>query len=85
MKRCEELRADVEAALGEHFGRAVPLALVVEGSAPPPDVAEVEVEEDEPVVDVHELDDAPADNRTGIDRIAEAFPGAELLQEDAGA
>jgi DNA polymerase-3 subunit gamma/tau len=85
VKRCEEMRADVEAALGEHFGRAVPLALVVEGSAsaPPPAVAEVEADE-EIVVDVHELDDAPVDHRTSIDRIAEAFPGAELLQEDAG-
>jgi hypothetical protein len=33
---------------------------------------------------VHELVDAPPDNRTGIDKLAAAFPGAELLQEDAG-
>lgn len=33
--RCEELRADVEAALNEHFGRPVPLRLVVGGAADP--------------------------------------------------
>jgi hypothetical protein len=41
--------------------------------------AEAEVHVDE----VHDLEDAPADNRTGIDRLAEAFPGAELLEEEA--
>ncbi len=40
---------------------------------------------DEPVeeiVDVHELEDAPPDKRTDVDRIAAAFPGAELVQEE---
>lgn len=39
-QRCEEVRADVEAALAGHFGRPVPLALVVDdgggASLPPP-------------------------------------------------
>jgi DNA polymerase-3 subunit gamma/tau len=39
----------------------------------------------EEVIDVHELEDAPADNRTGIDQLSDAFPGAELLSEDNGA
>jgi hypothetical protein len=43
------------------------------------------VEEPEEVLDVHELEDAPADNRTSLDQLAEAFPGAELLPEDNGA
>ncbi len=35
-QRCEEVRTDVEAALADHFGRPVPLALVVDdGSAAP--------------------------------------------------
>jgi hypothetical protein len=34
---------------------------------------------------VHELEDAPADNRTGLDQLADAFPGIELLPEDNGA
>lgn len=32
-KRCEEVRADVEAVLSEHFGRRVPLVLVVDDSS----------------------------------------------------
>ncbi len=34
--RCEELRPEVEAALAAHFGRPVPLTLVVEGDEPTP-------------------------------------------------
>ena len=37
------------------------------------------VPDDEPV-DVHDLEDAPAGG-TGVDRLAEAFPGAELVDE----
>jgi DNA polymerase-3 subunit gamma/tau len=31
--RCEEVRGEIEAALGEHFGRPVPLTLVVDAGA----------------------------------------------------
>ncbi|MEA2422703.1 MAG: polymerase subunit gamma/tau [Thermoleophilaceae bacterium] len=79
-RRCEEMRADVERVLAEHFGRPVPLVLEVEGAAPqaPPSVADEVIE----IEDVHALDDAPPDDRTSIDRLAEAFPGAELFQEE---
>jgi hypothetical protein len=33
--RCEELRADVESALAEHFGHPVPMRLVVGGASGP--------------------------------------------------
>jgi DNA polymerase-3 subunit gamma/tau len=106
MAKCEEYREGVEAVLAEHFGRAVPLVLTVDTSAPPPAApvpapaaspatarpsparASAPEPEDEPaeeIIDVHELEDAPADNRTGIDQLADAFPGAELLPEDNGA
>jgi hypothetical protein len=79
-RRCEEMRADVERVLAEHFGRPIPLVLEVEGAAPqaPPSVADEVIE----IEDVHALDDAPPDDRTSIDRLAEAFPGAELFQEE---
>ena len=35
---------------------------------------------EEEVIDVHALEDAPAAGR-GVDRLAEAFPGAELVEE----
>ena len=72
--------------LSDHFGRPVPLVLVVDDGAPaaatrhghgaPPPIDEP-VEE---IVDVHELEDAPPDNRSDVDRIAAAFPGAELVR-----
>jgi hypothetical protein len=97
MAKCEEFREAVEQVLAEHFGRPVPLVLTVDTAAPPPPTAAPRapapvrtvkpptVEEPDEVIDVHELEDAPADNRTSIDQLAEAFPGAELLPEDDGA
>jgi DNA polymerase III subunit gamma/tau len=83
--RCEEHRAGVEQVLSEHFGRPVPLVLVVDdgapGETPPLAVATVDDPVDESI-DVHELEDAPPDKRTDLDRIAAAFPGAELVQEE---
>ncbi len=98
--KCEEMRADVEAVLAEHFGAPVRLELVVDvgeaAASPParggrPRRGPVEVDpspapepdpepEPEEVVDVHELEDAPTDTRSGLDRIAEAFPGAQLVE-----
>ncbi len=52
-------------------------APAAEAVAPPEDPADE-------IVDVHELEDAPADNRTGVDQLTQAFPGAELLAEDGG-
>jgi hypothetical protein len=36
----------------------------------------------EEIVDVHDLDDAPPGPHGDVDRIAAAFPGAELVQEE---
>jgi DNA polymerase-3 subunit gamma/tau len=85
--KAREVQPQVEAALAEHFGRPVPLRLVVDpggatadalrpprDDAPPPPEPEPE---DEP--DLSELVDAPADDRTGVDRFKEAF-GAEEVQ-----
>jgi DNA polymerase-3 subunit gamma/tau len=98
LEKCEEYRADVESVLTEHFGRRVPLLLTVDTdvaappTAPSPSKAAAvkpaptrkpEVHDED--VDLHGLVDAPPDNRTSVDRLTEAFPGAELLQEDEGA
>ncbi len=88
-RRCEEMRVDVERVLAEHYGRPVPLVLEVEGASAPPPSAEpaptpiaAVMEEAVEIEDVHALDDAPPDGRTGVDRLAEAFPGSELVQEE---
>jgi DNA polymerase III subunit gamma/tau len=83
--RCEEHRAGVEQVLSDHFGRPVPLVLVVDDgttvASPPLTAASID-EPVEEIIDIHELEDAPPDKRTDVDRIAAAFPGAELVQED---
>jgi DNA polymerase-3 subunit gamma/tau len=85
-RRCEEMRADVERVLAEHFGRPVPLVLEVDGGAPPSPASEPApepvLEDPIDIAEVHALEDAPADSRTGVDRLSEAFPGAELFQEE---
>jgi DNA polymerase III subunit gamma/tau len=76
--KADGMRAEVEQALGDHFGRGVPLRLVVDGPdhrTPTPTT----LPEDEASVDLAELRDAPADRRSGIDRLTEAFPGSEIV------
>jgi hypothetical protein len=70
----EPLRPEVEAALATHFGRPVPLRLVVEEGAG--QAASVEEE-----VDLSSLRDAPVDDRTGVERLTQAFPGAEVVDD----
>ncbi len=83
---CEKKRPEVEAALAAHFGRPVPLRLVtdVEAGGPPPagagPAAPAPAAEDDEAIDVHALEDAP-DATSGVDRLSEAFPGAELVEE----
>ncbi|HEX2382356.1 MAG TPA: DNA polymerase III subunit gamma/tau [Acidimicrobiales bacterium] len=82
--RCEEHRAGVEQVLSDHFGRPVPLVLVIDdgASAAVPATSAAAIDEPvEEIVDVHELEDAPPDKRSDVDRIAAAFPGAELVEE----
>jgi DNA polymerase III subunit gamma/tau len=88
-KRCEEVRVDVERALAERFGVAVPLRLVTgdgggapatgpaAGGAPLPPEPEPLPEEH---IDLAELTDAPAGGGV-LEQLTSAFPGAELLDE----
>lgn len=79
----EQRRPEVEAALAAHFGRPVGLRLVVggsEGPAAPGTPAVAVTAEDDEAHDVHELEDAPAAGNS-VQRLAEAFPGAELVEE----
>jgi DNA polymerase III subunit gamma/tau len=90
-KRCEEVRGEVESVLGAHFGRPVPLRVVVDGGANAsasgvpgeggPDATAAEVDIDEPI-DLTDLADADDVATSGVERIAQVFPGAELVEED---
>ncbi len=84
-KECESYRGEVEAALAAHFGQAVSIDLVTaagsaSSSAPAASLVDAATEADDEVVDVHELEDAPT-AASGVERLAEAFPGAELIDE----
>ncbi len=88
--KCEARRADVEAALASHFGRPVPLKLIVDpstaaqladGGAPGASVAELaELAELAEPVDLDDLEDAPPERNRGLDRLTDAFPGSEVLE-----
>jgi DNA polymerase-3 subunit gamma/tau len=84
---CEKRRPEVEAALAARFGRPVPLRLVTAAeaggspaSAPAAVPATRAAVEDEEIVDVHALENAPTAS-SGVERLAEAFPGAKLVEE----
>ena len=92
--RCEECRADVEAGLAQHFGRPIPVRIVVGDSAPDPSVAPhlsvappppSDAAPEENTIDPGELTDAPEAATSGLDRITATFPGAELVPDDSGA
>ena len=83
--RCEEVRREAEEALSAHFGRPVPLRLVVEGrgAAPPAAPAEPPASDpDDDVGDWRDLQDAPAGALASpLDHVMQAFEGAEVVEE----
>ena len=82
LDQLEKRRPEVEAALAAHFGRPVPIRLVVDSDASPApaSASAAPTEADDDVIDMHELEDAPSAG-SGAERLAEAFPGAELVEE----
>lgn len=92
-QKCDPKLGQVEAALAAHFGRPIPLRLVTDpgagaspedlpmpGSSPPGDRPGTP-HDDEPF-DVRDLEDAPPAAASTAERMAKAFPGAELVQGD---
>lgn len=95
--KCEEMRADVEAVLASHFGRPVPLRVVVEtggpqaggtgdpfspglGGAEDAEEGSLEAADVGSDIDLSELTDADDVAGTTVERIAQAFPGAQLIE-----
>ncbi len=80
--KCDSNRADVEQVLSTQFGRPVRLKLVVDkGEAATLDSAPPAAPDDE-VVDLSELVDAAPDSiPDGLQRLAKAFPGAEVIED----
>ncbi|MEQ8718049.1 MAG: DNA polymerase III subunit gamma/tau [Acidimicrobiales bacterium] len=84
--RCEDVRADVDEALAAHFGQAVPLRLEVDDGSTPrpgsPDGPSPDDDGDDDNIDVADLVDAPAAERSGLETLTKTFPGAEILDPD---
>lgn len=94
LPRAEAARGDVEAALSARLGRPVTLMLAsAEGATPvtaepqttpAPAVAEVAPDDDreEDHIDVSELENATDVSTSGVDKVIQAFPGAQIMQEE---
>ncbi len=83
--RAQAGRAEVEAALAAHFGRAIPLELVLdEGTRAGPVAGDPAPPEDDPEdpagYHMADLEDAPAGVMSPEQRLMEAFPGAEEVR-----
>ncbi|MBV9659963.1 MAG: DNA polymerase III subunit gamma/tau [Acidimicrobiales bacterium] len=84
LSRAQSNLTEVEAALAQHFGRPVPLQLVLDGEAPPASAASgaappvvKAAEEDQEDYDLATLEDAPGGVASPEQRLLDAFPGAE--------
>jgi DNA polymerase-3 subunit gamma/tau len=80
-EKCEQHREALEQAITSATGIGIAVHLVVEGELDPVVVPEVEVGDHD--VDLDDLTDAPAEAvKSPIDRLAEAFPGSELIEDE---
>ena len=85
--RCDEVREAVDNALQEHFGRPVPLRLVIDddSTTPPPDLRptperSARPAHDEPeAIDPDELMDEETVAQEAISNLMAAFPDSELV------
>jgi DNA polymerase III subunit gamma/tau len=93
-KACEDTRRDVEEALAAHFGRRVPVAVVVDGAggpaaadagralgAPGPGPVDPGPDEHDDHIDPSELRDASDVTTGGVDLLMREF-GGQLVEED---
>ena len=88
--KCEQHRTELEAALAAHFQRPVPVVFTLErpqatsrpGSAGGQGRSRPADPEPEEAIDPAELVDAgPEHTLAPVERLTQAFPGAELLEE----
>ncbi len=78
-QRCAEVQGDVEQALAAHFGRRVPLKLLVETEV---GTAEIPEREEDEQIDPRDLRDAPSPGVSSpVDHVMQAFEGATLVEE----
>ncbi len=80
LARGESVRTEAETALAAHFGRRIPLQLVLDPGAKPIEQQEPAGTAEDPTVeeyDLADLEDAPPAVASPEQRLLDAFPGAE--------
>ena len=94
LRRCEDLRGELENVLAARFGGSLPVRLVVDDGSPAPTQTPaakprpIAVDESmvaDESIDLDDLDDlVDADGAEGsaVDRLTQAFPGAALVEPD---
>lgn len=80
VRQGEQYRADIEAALSEHFSTPVRVRLVTD-DAPPVEATLAVRGADDEEVDVSELEPAAVAQASPAERIIQAFPGAEEIDQ----
>ena len=82
--QCLTVQKEVEGALGAHFGRPIPLRLVVDDAPGDTagDVATGPSDDDVTAAEVRELRDAPAGPNSPAERVKLAFPGATEVEDN---
>jgi hypothetical protein len=88
LDRCAQKRSEVETALAEAFGHPQRLSLVVGGDDVGPGpvgagladpTSSAATDEAPEAIDMDALVDAPTQQASGVDRVTEAFPGAQVV------
>ena len=84
MRRCEDMRPELEKALADRFGVAVPVRLIVEGDTrqsvrEPAVVTQVVDEAVDEAVDLDGLVDADIAEGSAVEKLTQVFPGASLV------
>jgi len=84
LRRCNELLGEVETSIKNTFGIVVPVLLSVDGSSTssisPPDPAKPpKPTKDDEDLDLSDLVEADPNSGSAVERLSQAFPGAEIV------
>ena len=91
LRRCEDLRGELENVLAARFGGSLPVRLVVDDGSPAPTQTPaakprpIAVDESmvaDESIDLDDLVDADVAEGSAVDRLTQAFPGAALVEPD---
>ena len=87
LRRCSELLGEVEASIKNTFGVAVPVLLSVDGSSassisPPNPAKPPKPTKNDEDLDLSGLVEADPNSGSAVERLSQAFPGAEIVESE---